>query len=71
MPREWTKQSTTAKEAMPNEGRNKIDIAIISVAAGTAGGFVVGAGHHPIAGLAVSVLLAGGFVVASYIVKGG
>ena len=56
---------------MPKERRNKIDIAIISVAAGTAGGFVVGAGHHPIAGLAVSILLAGGFVLASYIVKGG
>ena len=56
---------------MPKERRNKIDTAIIVVAAGTAGGFVAGAGHHPIAALAVSVFLAGGFVVASYVVKGG
>lgn len=59
------------KAAMPQERRSKIDTAIIAVAACTAGGFVAGAGHHPIAALAVSVFLAGGLALASYIIKGG
>ncbi|WP_185993495.1 hypothetical protein [Rhodococcus sp. KBS0724] len=56
---------------MPKERRSKIDTAIIAVAACTAGGFIVGAGHDPVTALAVSVFLAGGFTLASYIIKGG
>ncbi|WP_155404340.1 hypothetical protein [Rhodococcus erythropolis] len=56
---------------MPQERRSKIDTAIITVAACTAGGFVVGAGHDPVTALAVSVFLAGGLALASYIAKGG
>ncbi|MFI7167402.1 hypothetical protein ACIBM3_33655 [Rhodococcus erythropolis] len=59
------------KAAMPHERRSKIDTAIITVAACTAGGFVVGAGHDPVTALAVSVFLAGGLALASYIIKGG
>ena len=59
-----------AKAAMQQERRSKIDIAIITVAACTAGGFVVGAGHDPVTALAVSFFLAGGFALASYIIKG-
>lgn len=56
---------------MPKERQSKIDIAIITVAAGTVGGFVAGAGHDPVAALAVSVFLAGGFAIATYMIKGG
>jgi hypothetical protein len=56
---------------MPKERRSKIDTAIIAVAAGTVGGFVANAGHDPAAALAVSILIAGGFALATYMIKGG